>query len=283
MVTAMADEKSEFARLMGNLARLKLAKMAEDLPAYMADPASTEKTAVRVMRELTDAEIAARDARAAESNFALSHFPCRKELSSFDFAYQPSVDRARVMELATLRFVEDGSNVLLIGSSGVGKTHIAIGLGMEATRSHIPTYFIHFRDLVLRLRRALAEGREESTVKNLNRYRLLIIDEIGYFPVDKTVAGLFFQLIAGRYERRSTIVTTNQRLSKWGEVFADPVIANAIIDRLVHHSSIIRITGRSYRIKWKMEEAGEREAANPLGDWNGKRRGRPKKAEQLDA
>lgn len=283
MVTAMADEKSEFARLMGNLARLRLAKMAEDLPAYMADPASTEKTAVRVMRELTDAEIAARDARAAESNFALSHFPCRKELSSFDFAYQPSVDRARVMELATLRFVEDGSNVLLIGSSGVGKTHIAIGLGMEATRSHIPTYFIHFRDLVLRLRRALAEGREESTVKNLNRYRLLIIDEIGYFPVDKTVAGLFFQLIAGRYERRSTIVTTNQPLSKWGEVFADPVIANAIIDRLVHHSSIIRITGRSYRIKGKMEEAGEREAANPLGDWNGKRRGRPKKAEQLDA
>ena len=186
------------------------------------------------------------------------------------------------MEPKTLRFVEDGSNVLLIGSSGVGKTHIAIGLGMEASRSHVPTYFIHFRDLVMRLRRALAEGREESTIKNLNRYRLLIVDEIGYFPVDKGIAGLFFQLIAARYERKSVIVTTNQPLSKWGEVFSDPVIANAIIDRLVHHSTILRITGRSYRIKGKFEEAGEEApAADPLGGPK-RKRGRPRKVDTME-
>ena len=141
----------------------------------------------------------------------------------------------------------------------------------------MPTYFIHFRDLVVRLRRALAEGREESTIKNLNRYRLLVIDEVGYFPVDKAVAGLIFQLVAMRYEKKSIIVTTNQPLSKWGEVFADPVIASAIVDRLVHHSTIIRITGVSYRIKGKLDEAGEGPAADPLGGPH-RKRGRPRKA-----
>lgn len=138
-----------------------------------------------------------------------------------------------------------------------------------------------FGDLVTGLRRALAEGREESTIKNLNKYRLVIIDEIGYFPVGKEVAGLTFQLVAARYERKSTVVTTNQPLSKWGEVFSDPVIANAIIDRLVHHSAIIRIAGRSYRIKGLMDEEGaDAGAADPLGgDERGtkKRRGRPRK------
>lgn len=272
------ETKSEFSRLVANLSRLGLTKVADALPAYMADPSSASKPAVQVMRELTDAEIEFRDRRAAESNVVLSHFPCRKDLDSFDFSYQPSVSRDQVMELKTLRFVEDCSNVLLIGSSGVGKTHIAIALGIEASRSRVPTYFIHFRDLVVRLRRALAEGREESTIKNLNRYRLLVIDEVGYFPVDKAVAGLIFQLVAMRYEKKSIIVTTNQPLSKWGEVFADPVIASAIVDRLVHHSTIIRITGVSYRIKGKLDEAGEGPAAaDPLGGPH-RKRGRPRKA-----
>ena len=124
-------------------------------------------------------------------------------------------------------------------------------------------------------------GREESTIKNLNKYRLLIIGEIGYFPVDKAVAGLTFQLVAARYERKSTVVTTNQPLSKWGEVFSDPVIANAIIDRLTHRSATIRITGRSYRIKGLMdEERADAGVADPLGGDEGgtkKRRGRPRK------
>lgn len=260
------EETSEYVRLRTNLGKLKLTKMAEYLPGYMDERGTDGRSAIQIMRELTDAEIRFRDERAADMNFKLSNFPYRKTLEDFDYDYQPSVDRQAISDLGSLRFIETGDNVLFIGTSGVGKTHLATGLGVEASRSHISTYFIHFRDLIGRLRKAASEGREEYTIRNLNKYKLLIIDEIGYFPVDRTVAGLFFQLVAARYEKRSVIVTTNQPLSKWGEVFGDPVIANAIIDRLVHHSRIIKITGRSYRIRGMVEEGEEqfRGAENPL-------------------
>lgn len=259
-------ETSEYARLKANLLKLGLTKMAEYMPSYMEDPSASSKPAAQVMRELTDAEIRFRDESAAEMNFKLSNFPYRKTLDSFDFSYQPSVDRAVIAELRTLRFLETGDNVLFIGSPGVGKTHLATGIGIEATGSHVSTYFVHFRELVARLRKAAAENREEHVMRNINKYRLLIIDEIGYFPVDRTVAQLFFQIVDKRYEKRSLIVTTNQPLSKWGEVFADPVIANAIIDRLVHHSTIVKITGRSYRMKGKLDQGDEpNQAGEPLG------------------
>lgn len=256
-------ETAEYAKLRENLARLKLTKMAEHLPVYMTEGCMEGKSPIRVMRELTDTEIRFRDERAAEMNFTLSHFPYRKTIDDFDFDYQPSVSRETVARLRTLGFLEGGDNVLLIGNSGVGKTHLATGIGIEATSSHISTYFIHFRDLIARLRKGAAENREECVIRNLNKYRLLIIDEIGYFPVDRTVASLFFQLVAARYEKRSVIVTTNQPLSKWGEIFGDAIIAGAIIDRLVHHSTILRITGRSYRIKDMAPE--QKTGAEPLG------------------
>lgn len=249
------EETSEYVRLKSNLASLKLSKIAEYLPGYMKKEGTENKSAIQIMRELTDAEIRFRDERAAEMNFKLSNFPYRKTLEDFDYDYQPSVDRKTIADLGSLRFIETGDNVLFIGTSGVGKTHLATGLGVEASKSHISTYFIHFHDLISRLKKAASEGREEYTIRNLNKYKLLIIDEIGYFPVDRNIAGLFFQLVAARYEKRSVIVTTNQPLSKWGEVFGDSVIANAIIDRLVHHSKIIKITGRSYRIKGMIEES----------------------------
>lgn len=273
-------ETSEYAKLKSNLSKLGLTKIVEYLPSYMEDPSASSKPAAQVMRELTDVEIRFRDESAAEMNFKLSNFPYRKTLGDFDFDYQPSVDRAAIAELRTLRFLENGDNVLFIGSSGVGKTHLATGIGIEATSSHVSTYFIHFRDLVGRLKKAAAENREEYAVRNLNKYKLLIIDEIGYFPIDKTVAQLFFQLVAARYEKRSIVVTTNQPLSRWGEVFADPVLANAIIDRLVHHSTIVKITGRSYRIKDKFDQADEPASPRePLGVQDGapRKRGRPSK------
>ena len=208
-------ETSEYAKLKSNLSKLGLTKIVEYLPSYMEDPSAASKPAAQVMRELTDVEIRFRDESAAEMNFKLSNFPYRKTLGDFDFDYQPSVDRAAIAELRTLRFLENGDNVLFIGSSGVGKTHLATGIGIEATSSHVSTYFIHFRDLVGRLKKAAAENREEYAVRNLNKYKLLIIDEIGYFPIDKTVAQLFFQLVAARYEKRSIVVTTNQPLSRW--------------------------------------------------------------------
>ena len=249
------EETSEYVRLKSNLASLKLSKIAEYLPGYMEKEGTENKSAIQIMRELTDAEIRFRDERAAEMNFKLSNFPYRKTLEDFDYDYQPSVDRKTIADLGSLRFIETGDNVLFIGTSGVGKTHLATGLGVEASKSHISTYFIHFHDLISRLKKAASEGREEYTIRNLNKYKLLIIDEIGYFPVDRNIAGLFFQLVAARYEKRSVIVTTNQPLSKWGEVFGDSVIANAIIDRLVHHSKIIKIPGRSHRIKGMIGES----------------------------
>ena len=282
------EETSEYIRLKSNLSKLKLTKICEYLPSYMENSETAGKPAIQVMRELTDDEIRFRDDRAADMNFKLSNFPYRKTLDDFDYDYQPSIDRNIIADLRTLRFVETGDNILFIGTSGVGKTHLATGLGIEATDSHISTYFLHFRDLISRLRKASAEGREEYVIKNLNKYKLLVIDEIGYFAVDKTIAGLFFQLVAARYEKRSIIITSNLSLSRWGEVFGDPVITNAIIDRLVHHSNIIKITGRSYRIKGIFDDTpvavdGEKTSCEPLGSPSlVRKRGRPRKEILID-
>ena len=193
-----------------------------------------------------------REKRAAEINMSISNFPYRKTIDDFDFSYQPSINRAMILDLRSLRFLETFDNILFIGSSGVGKTHLATAIGMEASSKRVSTYFIHFQTLMTKIKKAVSEGRVDSLIKNYSKYKLLIIDEIGYLPIDKEYASIFFQLIAARYERHSTIITTNLPLSKWGDVFGDPVLANAIIDRLVHHSTIIKITGKSYRIKDKL-------------------------------
>lgn len=148
------EETSEYIRLKSNLASLKLSKIAEYLPGYMEKEGTENKSAIQIMRELTDAEIRFRDERAAEMNFKLSNFPYRKTLEDFDYDYQPSVDRKTIADLGSLRFIETGDNVLFIGTSGVGKTHLATGLGVEASKSHISTYFIHFHDLISRLKKA---------------------------------------------------------------------------------------------------------------------------------
>lgn len=255
---------TEYQRLVQNLRRLGLSKVEEYLPGYIDSGQAARKPLAEALLELTDQEIRFRDERAADMNFKLSNFPARKTLASFDFAFQPGLDRAKVADLGTLRFVEEGSNVVLIGPPGTGKTHIAIALGIEASSNHVATYFIHFRELVRRMRKAIAEGREEYLLKNINKYKLLIVDEIGYFAVDPAVGNLFFQLVAARYEARSLVVTSNKALSKWDEIFPDPVMANAIIDRLVHHCAVLRLNGRSYRVKGKLDEE-RAAAAEPLG------------------
>ena len=149
----------------------------------------------------------------------------------------------------SLRFIDKKTNIIFIGSSVVGKTHLAIAIGIEAASKRISTYFINFAVLMEKFKQAAKENRGEKVVKHYLKYTVLIIDEIGYLPVDKDAAFGFFQLITARYEFRPTILTTNQPFSKWADVFGDTVIANAIIDRLVHHCEVIKITGNSYRIK----------------------------------
>lgn len=192
-------------------------------------------------------------------NIHISHFPYEKRLKDFDFNYQPTIHQQEIEDLATLRFLDNNENILFIGNSGVGKTHLATSLGIEACSNHISTYFINCEDLIMKLEKGFDEHRLEAVIKQLVRYKLLIIDEIGYLPIGTLGAKLFFQLIERRYEKKSTIITTNIPLSKWGDTFSDKMLANAILDRLVHHSRIIRINGKSYRMKDHLIETSQKE------------------------
>lgn len=240
-----------YAQLNNNLEALSLNKIKDILPSYLDDKRNTDKSIVDILHELSQAEIDFRDDRAKRINITVSSFPYHKTINDFDFTYQPTINKTKILDLASLRFMDEKSNIIFMGSPGTGKTHLATALGIEAASQRISTYFINFAELMEKFKQASKENRVEKIVKHYLKYSLLIIDEIGYLPVDRDSSYGFFQLIAARYENRSTILTTNQPFSKWGEVFGDPVIANAIIDRLVHHCEVIKINGMSYRIKDK--------------------------------
>lgn len=157
--------------------------------------------------------------------------------------------------MESLRFLENKENIVFVGSCGVGKTHLAVALGVAAAKRRNSVYFTSCHDLILNLKKAHSENRLENRLKHYSKFSLLIIDEIGYLPLDKLGSSLLFQLVAKRYERNSTIVTTNQVFSQWGELFSDSTVANAVLDRLLHHSHVIKITGPSYRLKEKFDNS----------------------------
>ena len=244
---------NDYNKLLNNLEILKLDKIKECYPNYVDTAVKKNKTLTESLLELTNKEIKYRDERASEIQITVSAFPFKKEIEDFDFDYQPSINKQQILELNNLGFLSKHENILFVGPSGVGKTHLATSLGITAAKKRYSVYFISCHDLITQLNKAHFENKLDARIKHFCRYELLIIDEIGYLPVDKQGANLFFQLIAKRYEKHSTIVTTNQTFNKWGEVFSDNVLANAILDRLLHHSIIINIKGTSYRIKDKLE------------------------------
>lgn len=250
---------NNYNKLLNNFELLKLDKIKEYYPTYIENASKNDISLTDMLYELTNKEIEYRDERASQIQVTVSAFPYKKELCDFDFDYQPSINKQEIMELNTLGFLERHENILFVGPSGVGKTHLATSIGITAAKKRYSVYFISCHDLITQLNKAHYENKLEARIKHFCRYELLIIDEIGYLPVDKQGANLFFQLIAKRYEKHSTIITTNQTFNKWGDVFSDNVLANAILDRLLHHSSIINIKGNSYRIKDKLDSLGDNE------------------------
>ena len=199
--------------------------------------------------KLTNYEIDKKEESVIRSVVRAAAFPHLKELKDFDFNYQENINKQQIMDFINHRFIEEKENIVFLGSSGVGKTHLATSIGITVAKKRMTTYFIKCSDLILQLKKAKLENRLETRLKHFTSYTLLIIDELGYLPIDKEDSKLFFQLIDRRYEKKSTIITTNINFNNWDEIFMDPVIANAILDRILHHAHVINITGKSYRLK----------------------------------
>jgi DNA replication protein DnaC len=239
-------------RLQQHCHRLRLYQVEQELTARLEQAAKRELSYADFLDELLALEVGAKTAKHHQMRITMARFPFQKTLESFDFKFQPSVDLKLMRELAGGRYIDSGDNVLFLGPPGVGKTHLAVALGIKACEQSVRTLFITATALITTLGRALAEGRLEERLKVLTQPQLLIVDEIGYLPIDRQGANLFFQLVSRRYERGSIIVTSNQSLGAWGEVFGDAVIASAILDRLLHHSLTVNIKGESFRLKEKL-------------------------------
>src|SRR5436309_14751168 len=235
-------------RLEEQMQRLKLVRTAAELPLLLQDASKRELSYTDLLEELFSRELAAKQERHTSMKTTMARFPFHKSLESFDFKFQPSIDPKVVRELATGRFIADADNVLLLGPPGVGKTHLAVGLGLKACAVGYRTAFTTASGLITTLIRAHQENRIEEKLKQLVQPKLLIIDEIGYLPLERLGANLFFQLVARRYERGAILITSNQSLTGWGQVFGDQIIATAILDRLMHNSPIVYVTGSSYRL-----------------------------------
>ena len=238
-----------YQKLLNGLSELGIQKMQDHLDEYIDLVNKGEKSFSEALDELVDIEKKNKQIRRDSINLHIANFPFIKTLDDFDFDFQPNLNKKELLELGSLGFVENQENVIFIGSSGVGKTHLATALGVSCTKARYQTYFITFENLITQLKKAHQENRLETRLKFFSKYKVLIIDEIGYMPIDMDTANIFFQLIAKRYEKNSTIITTNMPFSKWGEFFGSATLANAVLDRLLHHSSIISIKGPSYRTK----------------------------------
>ena len=264
-------------RIRRHLVDLRMPRALETLDQLIQQLERGQVGAIEAIESLLAEEITIREGRRVKAALQMARLTPIKTLSTFDFTFQPSLDRSRIMALAALDFIDRHEVIHFIGQSGTGKSHLAIALGVEAVRSGRSVYFSPLADIIDSLARAEREGRLRERIRYLCRASLLIIDEIGYLSIGAGAGNLFFQLVNARYERGAMILTSNRGFAEWGQVFGDPVVATALLDRLLHHAVVVHIEGASYRLRQHADLLGNAvqpimQPANPP-----RRRGRPPK------
>lgn len=260
-------------QIRGQLADLKMPGALEALDSVLSRIDGGQMNAPEAIRAVLAAQIGLRNNRRLEAAMRSSRLPTIKTLADFDFSFQPSLKREQLDSLATLGFLERKENVVFLGPPGVGKTHLAIALAIRAAEYGRRVYYGTLGELIASLEEAQAAGKLIARMKTLTHPSLLVVDEIGYLPVSRTGAMLFFQLMSRRYEHASTVLTSNKGFEEWGEIFGDEVMATALIDRLLHHCHILNIRGNSYRMRqhadlWaqhRLPDGGSADAPRPEG------------------